>query len=215
MMVVGMPNVGKSSLINALRKSGVGKGKALKTGDQPGVTRKVATSVKILEGEGMFGGLYLVDTPGVFIPYVPDSSAMLKLALCGSVKDTILDPVIIADYLLYHMNLVDPGLYAQYRATPTNDILPLLASIASKTGRLQKGGVPDYEASALWLMQRWRNGQFGAFCLDDTSEEGLAMAREASLSGARPSLNQAKKALKLARKTKSMASASTAAGGGA
>jgi hypothetical protein len=44
----------------------------------------------------------------VFVPYVPDVESMLKLALCGSVKDTVIPPTSIADYLLYHLNLVDP-----------------------------------------------------------------------------------------------------------
>ncbi|KAG9757032.1 GTPase, partial [Aureobasidium melanogenum] len=80
-MVVGMPNVGKSSLLNALRKEGVGKGKAAHTGAQPGVTRKISTSVKIIDSTEDGEGVYLLDTPGVFIPYVPDAEAMLKLAL--------------------------------------------------------------------------------------------------------------------------------------
>jgi ribosome biogenesis GTPase A len=48
-----------------------------------------------------------LDTPGVFVPYVPDVESMLKLALCGSVKDMVIPPTSIADYLLYHLNLVD------------------------------------------------------------------------------------------------------------
>lgn len=104
MMIVGMPNVGKSSMLNALRKEGVGKGKAAYTGAQPGVTRKISTSVKIAEGEEDGEGVYLLDTPGVFVPYVPDAEAMLKLALCGSVKDTIIAPTTLADYLLFQID---------------------------------------------------------------------------------------------------------------
>ncbi|KAL8829555.1 MAG: hypothetical protein Q9170_006108 [Blastenia crenularia] len=201
MMVVGMPNVGKSSLLNALRGVGVHKGKVAQTGAQPGVTRKVGTTVKIIEGEESGEGVYLMDTPGVFIPYVPDSEAMLKLALCGSVKDTIIAPTTLADYLLYHLNLYDPSIYGWYEP-PTNDIVQLLDALARKTGRLQKGGTPDLEASALWLIQRWRNGHLGRFVLDEVTSDTLEAERRANESVGQ-SLSQGRKMVKELRKQKS------------
>lgn len=195
-LVVGMPNVGKSSLLNALRLVGVGKGKAARTGAQPGVTRKIGTSVKIADGDDGQEGLYVLDTPGVFMPYVPDAESMLKLALCANVKDTIVLPVMLADYLLYHMNLRSPAMYATYHE-PTNDIVALLAAVGRKTGRLRKGGEPDLEATALWIVQRWRNGMLGRFVLDDVSDEALQSAPGTPLS-----YSQRVKAHKTARKAK-------------
>jgi hypothetical protein len=70
--VVGMPNVGKSTLLNSLRSQGVKKAKAAVTGAQPGVTRKIGTEVKILEGRGKNGegGVYILDTPGRGLPEI-------------------------------------------------------------------------------------------------------------------------------------------------
>jgi len=171
-----MPNVGKSSLLNALRMAGVHKAKAAFTGAQPGVTRKIASGVKIVERDEEKGteGVYLVDTPGVFVPFVPDAEAMMKLALVGSVKDTIIAPVTLCDYLLYHINKQQGGetWYAEYNP-PTNDIAEFLEGVCKKTGRLGKGGVPDLDAAALWIIQRWRQGNLGAFTLDEVVEDGL------------------------------------------
>ncbi|KAF2674131.1 GTPase [Microthyrium microscopicum] len=192
MLIIGMPNVGKSTLLNGLRFQGTGnRKKAAITGGQPGITRRISEVVKIISGATEAESVYTRDTPGVFVPYVNDPETMLKLALCNCVKDSIISPVTVADYCLFRMNLIDPLIYANdYK--PTNDILELLTTLARKLGRLKEEGVPDLDAAAIWFIQAWRDGKRGKFILDDVSPEAL-QKRIDEESAAPPSMTQARK----------------------
>ena len=186
---------------------GTQRKKAAQTGAQPGVTRSIASGVKIVDRDVALGteSVYLVDTPGVFVPFVRDSEAMLKLALVGSVKDTIIPPVSLCDYLLYCINKSSSGggpkLYEGF-CGPTNDVQEFLEGVCRKTGRLQKGGTPEIEAAALWIIQRWRQGHLGCFVLDEVTRETLEMdeMREGELS-----YSQAKKMAKETMRAKGKA----------
>ncbi|XP_063819484.1 mitochondrial ribosome-associated GTPase 1 isoform X2 [Pseudophryne corroboree] len=99
-MVTGIPNVGKSSLINALRRMHLKKGKASKVGGEPGITRSVLCRIQMSENPL----IYLLDTPGVLSPRIESVETGMKLALCGTILDHLVGEDLIADYLLYTLN---------------------------------------------------------------------------------------------------------------
>ncbi len=150
-MILGIPNVGKSTLINKLAKR-----KAVNVGDKPGVT-KTQSWIKISPE------LDLLDTPGILWPKFEDEIVGLKLAMCGSIKDEILDlrdlSVKTIDYLKenYPNNLKE-----RYNLEDVSiDTYELLDVIAVKRGCILKGGVPDLERVYKLIMNELRDLKIG------------------------------------------------------
>ncbi|NWS68536.1 MTG1 GTPase, partial [Crotophaga sulcirostris] len=174
-MVIGVPNVGKSSLINSLRRLHLKKGKATAVGGEPGVTKAVLNRIQVSEKPLM----YLVDTPGVLPPRLGDVETGMKLALCGAIRDHLVGEDIMADYLLYALNKQQQFGYVQRYglAEACDDIEALLRRVALTQGRTQKvkvltgtGNVNvtmlNYPAAAYKFLRDFRAGLLGRVTLD-------------------------------------------------
>ena len=170
MMIVGVPNVGKSSFINRL----IGK-KSAKTGDRPGVT-------KGKQWVALENGMQLLDTPGILWPKFEDPHVGLNLAFCGSIKDEILNvqdlayellkvlrknypEELIARYKLDGLMSDDEEGYNEY-GEPLDPVLFDMEAIALKRGFIQSGKRIDYERTGRAILDEFRAGIIGNITLE-------------------------------------------------
>jgi len=164
LLITGIPNVGKSSLINRLSRR-----KAAETGPTPGVTKhqdwiKLGKDVELL------------DTPGILWPKIENREAGLRLTITGAIKDSIVGTSLLSDYLLGILMLKSPEqLLKHYQLTEENlELLPadLLEKIAEKRGCLKSGGSIDHPRAESLVLRDFRAGKLGrlSFDLPETEE---------------------------------------------
>ncbi|MFL0195928.1 ribosome biogenesis GTPase YlqF [Clostridium sp. WILCCON 0269] len=155
-MVVGIPNVGKSSFINKMAKSSIAK-----IADRPGVTRSrqwIKTKL----------GVELMDTPGILWPKLESEETQLHLAFTGAIKDEIMDIENLALSLLKTLckDYAD-RIISRYKLDSLNeDALENMDTIARKRGAIVSGGGIDYNRVSIMILDEFRGGKLGPISLE-------------------------------------------------
>ncbi|MCI6499664.1 MAG: ribosome biogenesis GTPase YlqF [Lachnospiraceae bacterium] len=154
-MVVGIPNVGKSTFINAYA------GKAcVKTGNKPGVT-KGKQWIRLNKN------VELLDTPGILWPKFEDQTVGMKLAMAGSIRDEILNIDELAIELIKYLHKGYEGMLSErFQIEESDDALNTLEEIAKVRGCISKGASLDLSKASALIMEEFRNGKIGRITLE-------------------------------------------------
>ena len=161
-IILGIPNVGKSTLINSLAGSA-----ATRTANKAGHTRGQQW-VKIGKN------LELLDTPGVLWPKLEDQRAAARLAMTGAVSDDVYDLEHVMKQLLNHLLTNTPNILVErykLKEEEMTDVDTILESIGRRRGCLVSGGVVDFDKARRIILQDYRNTKLGTITLDKVDEE--------------------------------------------
>jgi len=153
LLVVGIPNVGKSTLINGLTRR-----KGAQVGARPGVTK----GKQWLSAPGM----QLLDSPGILWPKFEDQDVARKLALVASIRDEVFDQVEVVWWFLGVLRDRYPGLLEERYGSFSDDD-NLLEEIGRRRGCLQRGGLVDVTLAASVVLKDFRTGKLGRITLDE------------------------------------------------
>ncbi len=154
-MIVGIPNVGKSTFINSYARKA-----CTKVGNKPGVT-------KGKQWIRLGKNIELLDTPGILWPKFDDEAVGLRLAYIGSINDEILNVTDIAVELIKFLQAnYCQTLTQRYNIESTGDPVQMIAQIAEKRQCIKKGGELDYDKASALLMDDFRSGKLGRITLE-------------------------------------------------
>lgn len=165
-LIIGIPNVGKSTLINSLAGRHIAK-----TGNEPAITKN-------RQRIDIGNGIILFDTPGLLWPNLENENTGYRLAATGAIKDTAIShddiATFVADFLLAHYPQVLNGRYS-FGQQPESGV-ETLALIGQQRGCLRSGGVVDYDKVAKILLTEFRSGSLGRIVLENPAmmEQELA-----------------------------------------
>lgn len=155
LMIVGIPNVGKSSFINRMARS-----KKAKVEDRPGVTR---TKQWVKLGDNV----EMLDMPGVLWPKFDDQETARKLAFTGAVKDNVIDIEALASFLLENLAAnYFKALEERYKIQMAETGFELLENVGRKRGMLISGGEVNTERAAITVLDEFRSGKLGKITLE-------------------------------------------------
>lgn len=160
-MILGIPNVGKSSFINRLTKK-----TSAKVGNKPGVTKQK-------QWVRLGNSIELLDTPGVLWPKLDNENIALNLAFTGSIKDDILEKTELAYELLKRLvNMYSTNIIERYKIEniESDDIVNLMETIGKKRGAISSGGKIDLEKVSNIILEDFRNGKLGKITLEKVGE---------------------------------------------
>lgn len=155
-MVLGIPNVGKSTFINKLTKKN-----SLNVGNRPGITKSTNVWIKLTNE------YLLLDTPGILWPKIEDTNVGYKLALCGTIKDEILPIDSLTYYAVNFLKNYYPELLKnRYNLEELKTTEEIIDDIAKNRGCLRKGGEIDYTKCYKLILQDVKNAKIGAISYD-------------------------------------------------
>ncbi|RKP21193.1 hypothetical protein ROZALSC1DRAFT_27375, partial [Rozella allomycis CSF55] len=182
MIIVGAPNVGKSTLINNFRSMALGiAGKAVPVGKIPGITKTTVSKYALYDPGQMIKVnqhplVYMLDSPGILVPNITNMNIACKLLIVGCVKEGMIEPVIAAKQFIKLMNEARNEKYFKFiglnAPVSEDEEHKFLRQICNHHKIFKSGGDYDFQRAFEFVLRRFRDGHFGRISLDEPHDLG-------------------------------------------